>query len=54
MPVHTEFAGQEHDHSPHPVDRINDERHDENRLKPEYVRSVRVAVEAKIKMQFTI
>jgi magnesium transporter len=49
-PVHTEVAGQEHDHSPHPDDRINDERHDEeNRLKPEYVRSVQVAFESEDK-----
>ncbi len=33
---------------PHPDDRIDDERHDEeNRLKPEYVRSVREAFEAR-------
>ncbi|RGP41085.1 Magnesium transporter MgtE [Altererythrobacter insulae] len=34
------------DEGPHPDDRIDDERHDEeNRLKPEYVRSVREALE---------
>ena len=33
---------------PHPDDRIDDERHDEeNRLKPEYIRSVREAFEAR-------
>ena len=35
------------DEGPHPDDRIDDERHDEeNRLKPEYIRSVRDAFEA--------
>jgi magnesium transporter len=37
----------EEEEGPHPDDRIDDERHDEeNRLKPEYIRSVREALEA--------
>lgn len=39
-------AGDVSDEGPHPDDRIDDERHDEeNRLKPEYVRAVREALE---------